>query len=558
MTLSTQEAEEIALNCYEDPLLFNKLFLNEWFTLPPPWVHRGMLAVLSRKTDWLLKFGEEQWPLGTAVWDEKGLDKIIRYFVWRSDPEDAKSPVVPLFTVDRDSKGVPVAVHLKYSDYMWFIMPRGISKTTIVNADNLRNVCYHDNDFLVYLSETGPHAGNQLDTLKRQLESNEQIRAVFGDKVPSRSDPEHWGSHQIETTDGMVVVARGRGGQVRGLNIDGKRPSRIMLDDVEDKESIKTDDQREKTSDWFWGDVKPALPRIGDTRRGQLIGMATVLSGDCLALAVAKDPTFLTVWFGAKDPSGEMLWDHYMSAEGYDKEKASFARNGKRNIFRLEYDSNARPDDKEAKFKEEYIRYEPRQIEDTVARAIVVDPAISEKKGSDFCSFAVVGMTPKGIIHIYHVEMAVGLSPADQIDTYFRLHFQFSCNKHGVESVAYQKALVHLIKEEMFRRAKTWGPRAYFEIDEIMHGRVGKIERVEGILSPRYSAGYITHQRRFVDYESQLLDWPNGKKDGPDVVAMAVALLDPFAAYAFDHEGDDEDALAKDMFEPIEEWGSAP
>jgi hypothetical protein len=39
---------------------------------------------------------------------------------------------------------------------------------------------------------------------------------------------------------------------------------------------------------------------------------------------------------------------------------------------------------------------------------------------------------------------------------------------------------------------------------------------------------------------------------------MAVALLDPFAAYAFDHEGEDEDALAKDMFEPIEEWGSAP
>jgi hypothetical protein len=52
------------------------------------------------------------------------------------------------------------------------------------------------------------------------------------------------------------------------------------------------------------------------------------------------------------------------------------------------------------------------------------------------------------------------------------------------------------------------------------------------VLAPRYAAGYITHQRRFVDLEGQLQDWPYGKVDGPDAVAMAITLLDPYAGTA--------------------------
>jgi hypothetical protein len=35
---------------------------------------------------------------------------------------------------------------------------------------------------------------------------------------------------------------------------------------------------------------------------------------------------------------------------------------------------------------------------------------------------------------------------------------------------------------------------------------------------------------------------------------MAVQLLDPFAAYAFDPESEDADKLAKDQFEPLDEF----
>jgi hypothetical protein len=200
---------------------------------------------------------------------------------------------------------------------------------------------------------------------------------------------------------------------------------------------------------------------------------------------------------------------------------------------------------------------------DFPSRAIACDPAISDKKTSDYFALGVVGMTPNGIIHVLDVFMDRGLTPKQQVDKFFELHFLWDCTHHGVEAVAYQKALIHLLKEEMFRRARTRGSSAYFEITPIIHGNTGKIERVEGVLSPRYLAGYVTHQRRFPEYETQLLEWPNGKKDGPDVVAMAITLLDPFAAFANNMPGDEEDRLSKDYFPPLDvvfngEWRSAP
>ena len=62
--LSVLEAQAIALESFEDPAFFCRTFLPEWFYLPMPWVHRGMLAILARQTDWLLRFGEEKWPKG--------------------------------------------------------------------------------------------------------------------------------------------------------------------------------------------------------------------------------------------------------------------------------------------------------------------------------------------------------------------------------------------------------------------------------------------------------------------------------------------------------------
>src|SRR5262245_25314205 len=99
-----------------------------------PWFHRGILAVLCRQTDFLLKFGEEEWAKSRGLWDERGLDKIVRHFSWKEEPEDPKCPSNPIFSIKRDSHGRIGAIDLMVSDKMLFIMPRGGAKTTLVNG----------------------------------------------------------------------------------------------------------------------------------------------------------------------------------------------------------------------------------------------------------------------------------------------------------------------------------------------------------------------------------------------------------------------------------------
>lgn len=107
----------------------------------------------------------------------------------------------------------------------------------------------------------------------------------------------------------------------------------------------------------------------------------------------------------------------------------------------------------------------------------------------------------------------------------------------------FSSSLIHLLREEMFRKKHYMN-----EITPITHKRNNKILRVESILHPRFANGYIEFSRVFETLEEQLEDWPNGKKDLPDALAMVISLLDPFAAQAADPEKD----LSEDEYLPLE------
>lgn len=562
MILSKDQAMELAVRSFENPAFFARVFLPQWFSLPMPWFHRGVLAILSRQTDWLLEFGEEEWARGTGIWDQSQLEKILHHFVWKQEPDDPLCKTVPVFLPSVDNKGRIASIDLGVSDKTLLIAPRGVSKTTLLNAHHLREIARHEASFMVYVSESGSHAEMQLQNIKRQIETNELYISVFGQKRPDRTDPEKWQAKLIQTTDGITVSAKGRGAQIRGANDDARRPSDIILDDVEDKESVKTEDQRRKTLDWFTGDVEQALPQINVERR-RLTCIGTILSKDALLPTLAKNPDFLTIQFGAKDPDGDMLWSHYLTQEEYDKKKKVFMRRGQLHLFKMEYDSTTRTDGEDNPFfKQSYLKYAQYDPETFPGLAIMLDPAISEDRRACYSSFIVGGMSPKGKIHIFDCYMQKGMTPRELIDKYFELHFKWGCVRHGIETIGFQKALVHIMQEEMFRKAKSMGSKAYFEIEPIGHHSRSKGERIEGILSPRYASGYITHERSFPDLELQLLNYPNEALDGPDAEAMMVQLLDPYAAFAFDPEDEDPNKLEKNHFQPADveykEFWSAP
>lgn len=534
MTGLTEEIRaELILNFARDPILCARQLFSHWFPRPMPWFHRGIIAIILRRSDFLLNFGEELWADGSCRWTKKKLAKLVRCFRYQLNPTQVDGPTAPIFRIRYAEDGrTPIAIDMVLGTHVNLIIPRGYSKTTLINFCNVYKVIYKLTRFTVYVSEAAMHAKAQLATVRRELSGNERIIELYGTLKPDRTSDESWGSEFFETTTGVKMAAKGRGAQIRGMNAFGDRPDTIILDDVEDKESVTTEAQIEKTSSWFKSDVEQALQR---DRESCIYAIGTILHPKALLPTLAKDPDYTSICFGAVDPEGEALWDDRagMSLEAIEEKKQSFARMGKLYEFGLEYMSTVRNEDK-VKFRREFIRYETFKVADFLARSIHIDPAISGKANADFTAIAIVGQTEKGRKHVCDFYARRGMTMHEQAEMFFQLHLKWQCTHASCEAVAYQAALSQVIRELMFIKAKDpkYGLKAYFEIRDVWPA-TRKIERVEGILQPLMASGYLTFQQIWPDLETMLLEWPDGKLDGPDAVAGAVANLEPYAALSF-------------------------
>ncbi len=521
--------------------------LPHWFPEPMPWVHRGIVAIMLRHTDFLLNFGKEMWEEREYEWTETELDKLVRYFTTPIDPDDPDGPKREIFTVHYDGAGRPTAIDLVVKQHVALVIPRGFSKTTIINACNVYEVLFKTLPFLVYVSKAEGHAADQLGTILKELRTNDGLVAVFGQQVPRKQDLQKTTNIDIELYNGVRITVRGSNAQIRGMNKDAIRPHHIVLDDVETTISVESETQTTKNKKWLYSDILLALPRKKGVGRVTLLG--TFIANNMMLTWALETGDFTPIVFGALTDDGEPLWEFAMSKEDIEDKRKKAAKNGMLREFNLELmsDRKTQVDKKFAINFPEIIK--PMHWSDFEGRAVCIDPASSKKKTSDPTALAVVGMTPRGRLHVLDFTCRVGMSPREQVDEYFKMHFKWQCTHHGVETVAYQAALKFLIEEEMARFSNHFGSSAFFKIDAITHGHTRKIARVELALATRYSAGYITHQQKFPELESQLDLWPNDKLDGPDVVAMAVNLLAPLSPFAVD---DEELILGEQTLTPLD------
>jgi len=139
-----------------------------------------------------------------------------------------------------------------------FAAPRGSAKTTTCCLiDCIHDACYNLEDFILILSETATVANDRVRDIKSELETNETILEYFGEFAGDK-----WTETDITTRDSVRITSKGRGGQVRGLLRDAKRPTKVIIDDVETRESVQSPIQRAKVWEWLNRDVK----RVGNER----------------------------------------------------------------------------------------------------------------------------------------------------------------------------------------------------------------------------------------------------------------------------------------------------
>ena len=224
------------------------------------------------------------------------------------------SPLQPhhirlLNLIPHDKTGVKVNVQA----------PRGSAKTTCCAIwYPLWRICFKafqlaegvpDEKFILIISRNQPMAKGILENLKRLTENPEIVRD-FGD-LAGRV----WKKDECETANGVAVRVLGRKQSPRGALVAGKRPSLVVVDDLEDPKRCLNPDLRLEDSDWLFSDIMFASDIGGNLN---VIYADTVKHPDSLSMRLTQTPGWNNVHFKAipdpedlYHPTHEHLWKEW-------------------------------------------------------------------------------------------------------------------------------------------------------------------------------------------------------------------------------------------------------
>lgn len=554
------DQEAIMAECLWDPVAFCQTFLHDHFWAEVPWVHRGLMAILTRRAEFLWKYGDLRKVVDNFVHERDGEENSRRqiFHVCQGERElnlaeiaevEARLGSLRHLTsteIHRVLLAQGLEIRLDLGPFTLIIMPRGSSKTTIAGlAIPLYKILYKEEEFGLYVSRAGEHSAGQLESIRGELSRNAVIREFFGDLRPLRSDDEEWSKNKFETITGIAMAYRGKGGSIRGVNHRNKRPTSILVDDPQNKDDVRSDTVKEEDKRWAFAELTPARERLSGKSTITVLG--TYLGKASLVGIWKNDPRFTVVNLKVRDKDGDWIWPAYMNEESYRAERESFRRAGLLLDFHREYDGEDRFED-ELPFQEKFFIWEPPPERDTLSIATYADLATSEKRTADFTVIITVGISKvNGLIHVLECHTERGMHEEDKIDEYFRQQGKWNSDLCGWEANAYQTVFGVLLRQEMFKRG------VYFEVTPITH-KTNKIVRIRGALRTRYASGYMRHSRKFPELEQQLLDFryddTHEHDDGPDALAAAVVLLDP-AADHFEALGD---ATPEEELESLDDW----
>lgn len=167
--------------------------------------------------------------------------------------------------------------------------PRGNAKSTTGTFGlPLWAAAFRKRKFALIVSETRSQAESFLSFIKIELETNERLQQDFPELC---GEGPVWRSDQIITRNGVKIQAAGAGQKLRGLRHGNCRPDLVIVDDLENDESVESPEQRRKLENWFF----KALMKIGQPDTVFIV-VGTILHYDSLLSRLLIKPG----WKGQK------------------------------------------------------------------------------------------------------------------------------------------------------------------------------------------------------------------------------------------------------------------
>lgn len=449
--------------------------------------------------------------------------------------------------------------------------PRGNAKTTFkVLLKSLHAIAYGYHKFILIIGYSSAEAIDKVKDIRNELLSNERFIEVYG----LLADPKS-AQNDFVTSNGVRVTARSKGGQVRGLKFMQHRPSLIILDDIEDLESVNTPEQRKKTEDWFFKDVMGAGSADGNT---DITIVGTILHTEGLLAKLLKTPAWLRskyqaikswatrqdlwkqweeIYCDLSNPNAqadatafyernavemlegvEVLWE---AGEPYLKLMQYKIEYGLASLYSEKQNDPFDPDrqvlnpDICKRFKVMFpddprwpkgqhrdgfkifmdgVEYLQSSQLDIIA---FHDPALTEEKKSDYSAIAVCGQDSNGYIYVLDCYLKRD-NYTNQIKRSYDLWRKWNPHTLYLETVGFQQLLKPLYyQEEQAQKTK-------IRIVGVQQHQ-NKVHRIS-TMEPYFSNGWLRFNE---DINPLLLDqlrlFPTGHDDGPDALHGCVNKL---------------------------------
>lgn len=433
--------------------------------------------------------------------------------------------------------------------------PRGSAKSvqaTLIKP--IHDVCYDLEQFLIIISSTDDLAVGKLKDIRDEVLSNDTLRHIYGLYFETKKPGAE--KFVIYSPIGKTLfVARGSGSQIRGIRFGPKRPTKIILDDLEHSEKVYSQVQRGKTENYFKEDVG----KVGDEKTNiEFVG--TILHRKSLLSETLKNPAYRSKKYKSikKWPERMDLWNkweeiamelgndnrlddadqfYYDNKEAMDQgaEVMWPSKEPLLHLFKEKLEIG-----RQAFFKEK--QNEPMGAEERVFERILwyrdtakgpqiletgevvpwdylrdsfygaLDPSAGERKPTqtkqpDFASMVMGYKDPKGRLFV-HKDWTKRKPPSKQIEAIFDMHSEFNFQKFGVETNLFRNLLIKNIVEERKRRESQRGGRLlkipFYDILNT-ENKDKRIHRLE----PKVTHGWILFNENLsAEFQNQLLDYP--------------------------------------------------
>jgi hypothetical protein len=349
-------------------------------------------------------------------------------------------------------------------------------------------------------------AQERVHAIRHEIETNDLLRKIFGDLV----GPSIWGDSELVLSNGLRILAMGRGQSIRGVKFEEARPDIVFVDDVEDEPDVRTPEARLKVWDWV---TKALIPACEPPGRRRIRMAATPLHPDAVSMRLARQPEWHTkivpIYYLDEDGEKQSSWPARWPIDKVLALERAMIDSGATQAFMQEYMCQAEAPETKL-FKVDMMKVEPR-VRTWEAAYSMTDPARTTNRKSATTGSATWSWI--GTKLVIWDAWAERIMPDEIINRLFSIDEIHHPVAVGFEEDGLNEWALQAIRTEQVKRGHVIPLKP-------MKAPVGKLDFIGG-LQTYFRAGDVQFAKELPDLKQQLLGFPNGAIDAPNALAYA-------------------------------------